>query len=233
MAPETSGGKGRDFPQIAAVYDGWYRDGKGRRAAELENELFRKLIRPAAGLKILEIGCGTGHNLAYFDFLGLAATGIELSPQMLRVAFTKLPPCSRLIQGDARRLPFADNSFDIVALITTLEFVTDPPQVIAEAVRVCHGSLYLGVLNRTSALGIQRRIKARLRKSIYQRARFYTIGELKDMLYRVTGKVNVYWESTLVLPLAWQGCMAGIERTLSFKQNRFGGFLGLRIDCRR
>jgi len=232
MAPETSGGKGRDFPQIASAYDGWYRDKKGRRAAALENELFRRLIRPAAGREILEIGCGTGHNLVYFDSLGLAATGIDQSPQMLRVAAAKIPPGSRLVQGDARRLPFADNSFDTVALITTLEFVTDPSQVIAEAARVCRGSLYLGVLNRTSALGIQRRIKARLRESIYRRGRFYTIRELETMLHRVLGQVNIYWESTLVLPLTWVSFMAGIEQILSFRQNRFGGFLGIRVDCR-
>ena len=156
-----------------------------------------------------------------------------MSSQMLGVASAKLSLGSHLVQGDALRLPFADDSFDIVALITVLEFVTDPTRVITEAARVCRGSLYLGVLNKTSALGIQRRIKARLRESIYRRAGFFTIRELETMLYRALGQVNIYWESTLVLPLAWTSYMDGFERTLSFRQNPFGGFLGVRVNCRR
>ncbi len=105
--------------------------------------------------------------------------------------------------------------------------------MIAEAARVCRDGLYLGVLNKASVLGIQRRVKARLRESIYQRARFYTIRELETLLYRALGRVGFYWESTLVLPLAWISYMNGIERTLSFRQNPFGGFLGVRVNCRR
>jgi ubiquinone/menaquinone biosynthesis C-methylase UbiE len=233
MVPKTLGGERAWLFPDAGNYDSWYLDRKGRRAAELENELFRRLVRPTAGQKLLEIGCGTGHNLAYFDFLGLAATGIEMSSQMLSVASAKLSVGSRLIQGDALRLPFADNSFDVVALITTLEFVADPVEVVVEAARVCRDCLYLGVLNKTSVLGIQRRVKARLQESIYQRARFYTIRELETLLYRALGRVDFHWESTLVLPLAWTSYMDGLERTLSFKQNPFGGFLGVRVNCRR
>lgn len=54
--------------------------------------------------------------------------------------------------GDTQALPFENKQFDLVALITTLEFVTDPVQALREAMRVVRRGLLLGVLNRSSLL---------------------------------------------------------------------------------
>ncbi len=49
-------------------------------------------LSPASGKQILEVGCGTGHNLQYLakQFPGLQLAGVDVSPDMLHVAAKKL-----------------------------------------------------------------------------------------------------------------------------------------------
>jgi len=72
----------------------------------------------------LEVGCGTGHFSRWLAKRGLRVVGLDLSRPMLREAqHLQSPPC---LQGEARTLPFPDRTFDLVALITTLEFGGEP-----------------------------------------------------------------------------------------------------------
>jgi ubiquinone/menaquinone biosynthesis C-methylase UbiE len=112
-------------------------------------------------------------------------------------------------QGDAQRLPFPAKSFDLVALITTLEFLPDPTQGLAEAQRVARQGLILGVLNAESRLGRQYK---RAGGAIWEAARFFTPDELEHMVLDITGKkARVVWRTTVwpfwpgALPLPWGG----------------------------
>jgi ubiquinone/menaquinone biosynthesis C-methylase UbiE len=118
-------------------------------AIALEKHLLRKLLLPTAKT-ILEIGSGTGHFTRWFRELGKTAVGIDRSAAMLAEANRRNGVA--YVKGDAVVLPFADRTFDVVALITSLEFVCDPRQVLAEAGRVARQGLLLGVLNRHSIL---------------------------------------------------------------------------------
>lgn len=60
--------------------------------------------------RILDIGCGTGKQLAMLP-ANLEAIGIDLSPAMLQQADKKKR--TNCIQADAIKLPFADDSFDL------------------------------------------------------------------------------------------------------------------------
>jgi ubiquinone/menaquinone biosynthesis C-methylase UbiE len=51
------------------------------------------------------------------------------------------------LQADAQMLPFLSKSFDLAALITKLEFLLDPLQALAEALRVARHWIFLGILN--------------------------------------------------------------------------------------
>ena len=186
--------------QMAADYDRWYRRPEGQYADALERELFLRLIRPQRGQRLLEVGCGTGHNLEFFRDLGLEITGVDASDAMLEIAAKKLQPEIRLSKWSAEELPFDDSSFDIVVLITALEFVSDPSKALQEAARVGRGKLYLGVLNKASFTGIYRRIKSIFQESIYNKARFYTIWEMEGMVNRALGKAPLTWESILFFP---------------------------------
>ncbi len=214
---------------VAAKYDKWYQRSAGQYADALEKELFLRLVHPKGGQSLLEVGCGTGHNLRFFRELELDTTGVDSSEPMLQTAARKLGPGAKLLLGQANELRFADNSFDIVALITVLEFLSDPARVLKEATRVSRGKVYLGVLNKTSILGITRRIEGKFRESIYNQAKFYTIWEIEKMVKGVLDKASLTWESVLFFPLGWHRYFHRVDRLLSFQRNPFGAFLGICI----
>jgi ArsR family transcriptional regulator len=94
---------------------------------------------PAVG-RLLDIGTGTGRLLELLAPEALSATGIDRSPEMLRLARGKLTAAgnqaAEVRQADMRTLPFAAESFDTVTLHHVLHFADDPAQVLAEAARV-------------------------------------------------------------------------------------------------
>ena len=66
------------------------------------------------GMKVLDIGCGTGKQLASYQEMGAELVGIDLSAQMLGVAKDNLVGEAGLVNGDALRLPFRGATFDLV-----------------------------------------------------------------------------------------------------------------------
>jgi ubiquinone/menaquinone biosynthesis C-methylase UbiE len=70
-------------------------------------------------LNILDVGCGNGRDfITYFkDRDDISFTGIDLKDRGIRQEnFT-------FVKGDAEKLPFSDNSFDIVISIGVLEHI--------------------------------------------------------------------------------------------------------------
>jgi ubiquinone/menaquinone biosynthesis C-methylase UbiE len=193
-------------PALVEGYENWYRT-TGRRADRLEKALLQRLLaRFPQAHTILEVGCGTGHFSRWFHERGLQVTGLDLSrPMLAEAARLGSPPCLR---GDGLALPFAAGAFDLVALVTTLEFVPDATRALGEALRVARQGVILGVLNRHSVLG--RRLK-RQGGPVWGVARFYTPGELVRLVHRAAaGKpIALQWRTTLwplwptALPLPW------------------------------
>ena len=107
------------FARIARRYDflndlqsfGLHRRWK-RRVADL--------AQAAPGLRALDLCCGTGDITFALAQRGADATGLDFSPQMLEVAGERKakssPAILKFIQGDAQKIPFAENSFDIVTV---------------------------------------------------------------------------------------------------------------------
>ncbi len=195
-------------PTIVASYEAWY-ETTGRRADHLEKALLTRLLAGFSRVRtLLEVGCGTGHFTRWCGEQGLQAMGLDLSSPMLAEA-ARLGS-SPYVQGDALALPFPAGAFDLVALIATLEFVTDPVQALSEATRVARHGLILGVLNRQSLLAWRRK---RSGETLWQMARFFTPKELVHLVQRVAAgkRVKIVWRTTLwpvwpgELPLPWGG----------------------------
>ncbi len=214
----TGGGNPFTSPALVEGYEAWY-EKTGHRADQLEKALLQRLSTdfPHAHT-LLELGCGTGHFSRWFAGLGLGVTGMDISRPMVREATSRseLP----FFQGDALRLPLANSSFDLAALITTLEFLTDPLQGLSEALRVARQGLILGVLNRHSVLGrhLQRRDEPP-----WDAARFFTPEELSDLVQRAAGtlQIQIRWRTTLYPLLPFSLPLPG------------GGFIGMRVQIAR
>jgi SAM-dependent methyltransferase len=97
--------------------------------------------RPDGWARSLEIGAGTGYftlNLLRAGLIG-EATCTDISPGMLaalRANAQQLGLDVRTEQVDAERLPFADESFDLVLGHAVLHHIPDLPRAFAEFARV-------------------------------------------------------------------------------------------------
>ncbi len=216
------------FENIAAGYDRWYQSPEGKYVDEQEKQLFLRLVQPQSGQSLLEIGCGTGHNVTFFESLGLRVNGIDSCEPMLEIASGRCADGTVLCPGEACQLAFSDNSFDITAMITSLEFITTPKTALEEALRVSRDRVYLGILNRLSLIGISRRVKSRLnKKSIYRQAHFYSIWEIEHLVRGISPAIQFDWESALFFPWGWHHYLRWMDKHLSLRKNPFGAFLGV------
>lgn len=202
-----------DEVRIASAYEDWYHT-TGKKAADQEKQLLQSLINQFEGARtILDVGCGTGYFTIWYRQLGLKSYGLDRSLAMI----SEVPKYDVLnvCLGDAGNLPFSSHSFDLVSLITVLEFVADPIFVLREAMRVTRRGLILGVINRHSLLGLHYRLKG---GPIWKAARFFTPGELMRMLRNIAPDTHDLTYQTTLWPI-----IPGSIRL------PWGGFLGLAV----
>src|SRR5207249_9188883 len=92
--------------------------------------------RPSTGLKLLDLGCGSGKIVYEFRKRDVNAYGadFELPPEN---ALPKMEtPAFRKIDKENYRIPFEDESFDLVFSNEVLEHVSDHLKLFAEIARV-------------------------------------------------------------------------------------------------
>jgi len=179
-----------DFNKKADSYDSWYNSTIGSMYDRLEKKAFDKLLTNYDGGKqLLEIGCGTGHWSRFFSEKGFEVTGIDISEEMIKTANRKNIPRCHLQVADGQSLSFFDNSFDIAAAITTLEFSENPERIISEMARCVKpkGKLLFGVLNSSSSYNQKRQNNA---ESVYAYAQLFSPQQLQNLLERF-GKVRM------------------------------------------
>ena len=83
-----------------------------------------ELLQLRGDERVLLVGVGTGADLPYLP-KKTQAVGVDLSPEMLLKAKSKLPETGDrlLVQADAQKLPVQDASFDVVILTLILSVV--------------------------------------------------------------------------------------------------------------
>jgi len=171
-----------DFDLLADGYDNWYAGRRGAMYDRLEKKLITHLLPAGAeGKKLLEVGCGTGHWCRFFSEYGFEVTGLDVSERMINAALQKGIPNVSFHIADGHLLPFADDSFDLTAAITTLEFVRDAEAVLREMIRCTRktGMVLLGVLNGLSKVNRRRQDRT---ESSFVSARLFSSVELKEFL---------------------------------------------------
>jgi len=95
---------------------------------------------PRAHGDVLELGVGSGLNLAFYDAAKVhKVTGIDPSAPLLARAAARIsdaPVPVDLVRGRAEDLPFPDRAFDSAVVTYSLCSVDDPARVLAEVRRV-------------------------------------------------------------------------------------------------
>jgi len=211
----------------ALNYERWLSEEKNRVVVELETRLMQSMIKPVCGERLLDIGCGTGASLKPFLNKGIDLTGIDPSPYMLDIAQINLGHRVDLHRGFSEDLPYDDNAFNHAVLFLTLEFTEDPVKAIAEACRVAKDTVFIGVLNRYSMNAVQLRVRGLFRESIFNRARFFSIGQVRRMLFQQIGRTPFYWQTVLQLPGSPKGFIHRLESNRYVQKSPFGAFAGM------
>lgn len=116
----------RYFHEIEKIHWWW----EGRR------QILRQTIAKKSGLKILDIGCGTGETLTFLEnFLDKPKLfGVDTSA--VAVEFAKKRGHQHILKVDAQKLPFKEDTFDYVLLLDVIEHIKDDAATILEAKRV-------------------------------------------------------------------------------------------------
>jgi ubiquinone/menaquinone biosynthesis C-methylase UbiE len=100
----------------------------------------RRLVVPDARGDVLEIGVGTGLNLALYDPAAVRRiVGVEPDPHMLRRARAKAAALGtpvELHEACAERLPFRAEQFDTAVVTWSLCTIPDAARALAEVRRV-------------------------------------------------------------------------------------------------
>ncbi len=150
--PETE-----EVDRLRKTYRAYREEGVAGRRWSSENPGNREMLRerrqairslleernllPLAGRRILDVGCGSGDELAHLQTWGAEAPhlhGVDLIPERIEAARAAHPELA-FSCGNAETLDFPDGAFDLVLLFTVLSSILDPAMagnLCAEAGRV-------------------------------------------------------------------------------------------------
>lgn len=92
-------------------------------------------LLPPPGVRTLDLACGEGRLGRLLASLGHTVVGADSAPTMVRLAAQHDSAAATVI-ADAGRLPFPDETFDLVLAYMCLHDIDDMPRAVSEAARV-------------------------------------------------------------------------------------------------
>lgn len=137
----TAGTEGPEWSERAA---GWAEE--WGRFAEPARELLAERIGIGPGMRVLDVGCGSGEMCALVAARGAEAAGLDAAEGMIEIA-RRRAPAADLRVGPMEALPWEDGRFDVVTAINALQFAADFVDALAEAARVARPGGTVAVSN--------------------------------------------------------------------------------------
>jgi ubiquinone/menaquinone biosynthesis C-methylase UbiE len=123
--------------EIMAWYNRRYSTGQEQAFGRpFEESVMRLDLLPSVlGLKVLDVACGQGYFLKAVQQAGGAPYGVDISFEAVRIA-RRQTNLATIFTADGQRLPFPDNTFDVVTCWGSLEHHPDMKQALSEFIRI-------------------------------------------------------------------------------------------------
>jgi ubiquinone/menaquinone biosynthesis C-methylase UbiE len=139
------------FDDLALEYEAWYQTPLGAFVIAEEERLLLAALPDADG-RLLDVGAGTGWWSRILARRGFQVMAVEPAAAMRRVGAARTSEPIQWVSGRAEELPLPAEAFDLVLLMTVLEFVAEPARAMAEAWRSLRpgGTLLVGHLDALS-----------------------------------------------------------------------------------
>ncbi|URR36691.1 class I SAM-dependent methyltransferase [Thermosynechococcus sp. HN-54] len=177
-------------------------------------DLAAVLPRVEAALEVLDVGSGTGRILQILHqrYPHWQLTGIDLSPAMLAIA-RRHSPHLNFVHGDAKALPFATASFDVVISNSLVHHLADPQPALGEMLRVLRpqGILFIRDLCRPQTRAeLQALVDQYAGQDTPEQRQLFadslhaalTLMEMSDLL-RTLPQPPQHWQATLTSDRHW------------------------------
>jgi len=129
------------FNRMASTYDNSF---YGKYTVRLHRSVINQINLGCNSA--LDLGCGTGQLLSRISKSGISLAGIDIAPEMIAISRQKLGEKADLRVGDVEKLPWENESFDVVLSTLSFHHYPDPMSVLKEATRVLKtgGRLIIG-----------------------------------------------------------------------------------------
>ncbi len=99
------------------------------------NEFYKILGKDISNKTLLDVACGDGVDLVYYQKLGGVVSGIDAAEGLVSIAKSKLPDADIRV-GLFDNLPFDDNSFDVVVSKYAIQTSENVQKALTEFTRV-------------------------------------------------------------------------------------------------
>ena len=130
--------------EVFAKVAGWGARPAAMRVHRILKGVFQK------GAKVLDMGTGPGTIPLQLkcQYPETQFIGLDISPEMLQKAAMSVERTARsvvFLGGDGEKLPFRDQTFDLIYMVTVLAEIPEPSRALQEAKRVLRDDGHLAV----------------------------------------------------------------------------------------
>lgn len=154
--------KGKEWYQadeVAQEYESKRFSRGGRLIDRREKQAVLDALGPVEGKRVLEIACGTGRFTVMLAERGAEIIGLDISAAMLQEGREKARNAGvadhlEFMLGDAARLPFPDDHFDVVFAMRFFHLADTPAAFLSEMCRVSKEQVFFDTFNRYSTRSI-------------------------------------------------------------------------------
>ena len=147
-----------------------------------KNDLIIKSIKDTYGIKVLDIGGGTGSLAKELISLGANVTILDPEINMTKIAKEKSNEV-KIINGYSDNIPIRDSSIDIVIMRDSFHHISKKEETLQECKRVLKkdGKIIIYEFDKKSFIG---KVIFIFETLCFERIKMLTINEMKELTYK-------------------------------------------------